>query len=124
MVAATFFTNADPVARVARMKKVAWLLDAQFLLPGTRFRFGLNGLVGLLPVSGDVIMGLVSLWFVWEARAMGAPSALIGRMLTNIAVEVVGGTVPVLGDIFDMAFKADLRNVALLEEWVQGRRTF
>ena len=120
-MAATAFFSAplDRAARLARMRKFAWFLDAQFVLPGTGFRFGLNGLVGLLPVSGDVVMGLVSLWFVAEARSMGAPPALLGRMLANVAVEVVGGTIPILGDVFDMAFKADLRNVALVEEWVR-----
>lgn len=121
MVAAAF-TAADPFARIAKLRKLAWLLDAQFGLPGTRFRFGLNGLVGLLPVSGDIVMGLVSLWFVWEARALGAPRALLLRMLSNIAIEVAGGVVPVVGDVFDMAFKADLRNVALLETWARGGR--
>ena len=52
---------------------------------------------------------------------MGAPPALLGRMLANVAVEVVGGTVPLLGDLFDMAFKANLRNLALLEAWVAGK---
>lgn len=122
MVAATFFPSTmDAAARVARMRRVAWLLDAVFVLPGTRFRFGINGLVGLLPISGDLVMGVISLWFVAEARAMGAPPALLGKMLTNVAVEVVGGLVPIAGDLFDMAFKADLRNVALLEAWLQRR---
>ena len=102
-------------ARLARLRKLAWLLDAQFGLPGTRFRFGVNGLLGLSPVLGDVLMGMVSLYFVWEARRLGAPSALLGRMLLNIAVEVAVGAVPVLGDLFDMVFKANLRNLALLE---------
>ena len=124
MVAATFFPHTmDAAERVARLKRLAWWTDAMFVLPGTRFRFGLNGIVGLLPVSGDLLMGLVSMWFVLEARAMGAPPALLGRMLVNVAVDVAGGLVPVLGDVFDMAFKADLRNVALLEEWIAaGRR--
>lgn len=111
---------ANPLARIERLRRAAWLLDAQFGLPGTRFRFGLNGLVGLLPVSGDVVMGCVSLWFVWEARKLGAPPALLARMAANIAIEVGGGVVPVLGDVFDMAFKANLRNVALLEDWARG----
>ncbi len=112
---------ADIAARMARLRKLAWLLDAQFVLPGTRFRFGLNGLFGLAPAAGDVVLGLVSLWFVFEARNLGAPPALLGRMLANVAVEVVGGSVPLLGDLFDMAFKANLRNLALLEDWMQRR---
>lgn len=122
MVAVPFFPDTlDAAARLARLRRLAWLLDAQFVLPGTRFRFGINGLVGLAPVTGDVVMGIVSLFIVNEARRMGAPNALLGRMLTNVAVEVVGGTIPVLGDLFDMAFKANLRNLALLEGWLAGR---
>ena len=106
-------------ARLARLRKFAWLLDAQFGLPGTKFRFGLNSLFGLLPISGDVLLGLVSLYIVWEARQLGAPPALLGRMLANIAVEVIGGAVPIIGDLFDMAFKANLRNLELLEKFLR-----
>jgi len=124
MVAATFSNAAPPldaVARLARLRKLAWFLDAQFGLPGTRFRFGINSLVGLAPAMGDVVMGIVSLYIVNEARRMGVPGPLLGRMLMNVAVEVVGGAVPLLGDLFDMVFKANLRNIALLEEWVARR---
>lgn len=121
MVAATFTRPLDTVARMARLRKLAWLLDAQFMLPGTRFRFGLNSLIGLAPGVGDTVLGLVSLFIVNEARVLGAPPALLGRMLFNVAVEVVGGSVPILGDVFDMAFKANLRNIALLEAWASTR---
>lgn len=106
-------------ARLARLRKLAWLLDAQFGLPGTRFRFGVNSLFGLAPLVGDVALGLVSLYLVYEARALGAPPALLARMLANIGIEVVGGAVPIVGDLFDMAFKANLRNLALLETWLR-----
>ena len=110
---------ASAAARLAKFRKFAWLLDGQFGIPGTRFRFGLNSIIGLSPVVGDVVMGLVSLYLVWEARQMGAPTSLLTRMLGNVAIEVVGGAVPILGDLFDMAFKANLRNLALLEEWMK-----
>ena len=120
MTTATFSNTApNALARLARLKKLAWLLDAQFGLPGTKFRFGLNSLFGLAPVAGDLLLGLVGLYIVWEARALGAPVWLLGRMLVNIVVEVVGGSVPVLGDVFDMAFKANLRNLALLEDFLR-----
>ncbi len=114
--AAKFAASAE---RLAKFRKYAWLLDGQFGIPGTRFRFGLNSLIGLAPVAGDVVMGLISLYLVWEARQMGAPIGLQARMLGNVAIEVVGGSVPILGDLFDMAFKANLRNLALLEEWMK-----
>ncbi len=122
MNTATFArTVPDALARLARLRKLAWLLDAQFGLPGTKFRFGVNSLFGLAPVAGDVLLGLVSLYIVYEARSMGAPAAMLGRMLANIGVEVIGGSVPIVGDLFDMAFKANLRNMAILEEWVRSR---
>jgi hypothetical protein len=110
---------AASAARVARFRKYAWLLDGQFGLPGTRFRFGLNSIIGLAPVAGDVVMGLISLYLVWEARQMGAPTGLQAKMVGNVAIEVVGGAIPIVGDLFDMAFKANLRNLALLEEWMK-----
>lgn len=121
MVASTYTNTLDATARLARLQKLAWLLDAQFVFPGTRFRFGLNSLIGLAPGIGDTVLGLVSLYIVNEARMMGAPPHLLGRMLVNVAVEVVGGSVPFLGDLFDVAFKANLRNIALLEAWVRTR---
>lgn len=111
----------DAAARIARLRKLAWLLDAQFGLPGTKFRFGINSVLGLSPVVGDVLLGLVSLYLVWDAKRLGAPNALLGQMLANVAIEVVGGSVPILGDVFDMAFKANLRNLDLLERWLQRR---
>ena len=117
-MAATTFNRLNAAARLARLRKFAWLLDAQFGLPGTRFRFGVNSILGLSPVVGDVALGLVSLYLVWEARQLGAPSALLARMLGNVAIEVVGGSVPIVGDLFDMAFKANLRNLDLLERWM------
>ena len=98
-------------------------MDARFGVPGTRFRFGLDGLVSLLPGVGDTVMSAVSLYIVWEARNMGAPTPLLARMLANVALDTAGGAVPFLGDLFDVAFKANLRNLALLEDWVaQGKR--
>jgi hypothetical protein len=113
---------ADAAARVARLRRIAWLLDAALRLPGTRFRIGVNGIIGLAPGIGDWLMGLVSLLIVLEAYRLGVPGAKLGRMLANVAVEVAVGSVPVLGDLFDVAFKANLRNVAILEEHFGLRR--
>ncbi len=90
-MAATTFDHLNAAARLARLRKFAWLLDGQFRLPGTRFRFGVNSILGLSPVVGDVALGFVSLYLVWEARQLGAPNALIARMLGNVAIEVAGG---------------------------------
>ena len=124
MAASAAYAYAAPVdvtARLARMRRLARLMDSQFGIPGTRFRFGIDALIGLAPGVGDAVTGLLSLYLVWEAHKLGAPPALLARMLGNVAIEVGGGAVPVLGDLFDAAFKANLRNVALVEQWAARR---
>jgi hypothetical protein len=120
----TVFERALPTpeaaSRLARVKRLAWLVDAAFVLPGTRFRFGLNSLIGLAPGGGDAILGLISLYIVREAAALGVPRHLVMRMIGNVAVEVVGGSIPVLGDLFDVALKANLRNIRILEDHLRA----
>ncbi len=111
-------TASTPHARLKRLRRLAWLIDGVFSLPGTRFRFGLNSVVGLVPVGGDAILGAISLYIVYEAAQLGVPALQLARMLGNVALEVAGGSVPVLGDIFDMALKANLRNLAIIERHV------
>ena len=108
--------HPDLVAkRMRRLRRAAWLLDAALRLPGTRFRLGLNGLIGLPPGFGDVAVALVSFYFVVEAARLHVPPRLLARMALNIAIEFGLGAMPVLGDVLDVVWKANLRNVALLE---------
>lgn len=119
MSASAFASNSiDVAARLARLRRVARLMDSSFGLPGTRWRLGLDSLFGLAPVAGDAASALVSLYIVWEARRLGAPTTLIARMLGNVAVDTLSGSVPLLGDLFDAAFKSNLRNLTLLEDWL------
>lgn len=106
---------SDARARLVRLKRLAWLIDGAFHLPGTKFRFGLNSIISLVPVGGDAILGALSLYIVYEAHRLGVPKNKIARMLGNVAIEVAGGSVPILGDVFDMALKANLRNLAIIE---------
>ena len=115
---APLHTVPDARLRLKRLARLAWLIDGVFRLPGTRFRFGLNSVVGLIPVGGDTILGALSLYIVYEAAQLGVPRAQIARMIGNVALEVAGGSVPVLGNIFDMALKANLRNLAIIERHV------
>lgn len=110
--------HPDALARLKRLRRLAWLIDGVFKLPGTRFRFGLNSIVGLVPVGGDAVLGALSLYIVYEAAKLGVPRPQLARMLANVALEVAGGSVPVLGDVFDMALKANLRNLAIIERHV------
>ncbi|MBE7212663.1 MAG: DUF4112 domain-containing protein [Gluconacetobacter diazotrophicus] len=109
---------AERARRLKRIRRLAWLLDAAVRLPGTRFRFGLNSVLGLTPAAGDAAMTAISLYIVWEAFQLGLPAAQLGRMLGNVAVEAVAGAVPVAGDLFDVTFKANMRNIALIDQYL------
>ncbi len=87
-------------------------------VPFTRFRFGLNSVIGLAPGAGDAVLALFSLYIVWEARRLGLPNVILGRMLLNVAIEAVLGAMPILGDLLDVVFKANLRNLALIEAYL------
>jgi hypothetical protein len=116
--------NASPEERAAlqRTRTVAQLLDDAIPVPGIDYRIGLDPLIGLLPVSGDIITGLIGLYVVAEAALARAPPALLGRMLLNLALDVGIGTIPIAGDIFDAVWKANVRNVDLFEDYVTGER--
>jgi hypothetical protein len=112
------FANLTREQRLARLDAVAKLLDIAFIVPGTNIRYGIDGIIGLIPVVGDIIATALSLWLVREARALGAPWHVTARMLGNVAVQGVIGTVPVAGDAFDVLFRANMRNVRLLRRWM------
>ena len=104
--------------RLARLDAIAKLLDVAFVLPGTNIRYGIDGIIGLIPVVGDIIATALSLWLVREARALGAPWHVTARMLGNVAIQGVVGTVPVAGDAFDVLFRANMRNARILRRWM------
>lgn len=104
--------------RVARLDALATLLDTAFILPGTNVRFGFDALIGLVPGIGDAITTAISLYIVREARQLGAPGHLILRMLANVALDGFVGAVPLVGDAFDVLWRANRRNVRLLREWL------
>jgi hypothetical protein len=106
--------------RIARLDVLASLLDTAFIVPGTNIRFGVDALIGLVPGIGDVVTTLMSLYIVQEARALGAPRHLIARMLVNVALDGVVGAVPLLGDAFDVMWRANRRNMALLQRHLAG----
>ena len=113
--------SADTAARLARIRRIAWLVDAAFHIPGTRFRFGLNSLIGLTPLAGDAVLGLVSLYIVQQAHGMGLPPNKLAKMVANVVLEVAVGSIPVLGDVLDVALKANMRNLRIIEDHL--RRT-
>lgn len=107
-------TSPARTARIEQLRRIAELLDGQFHVPGTNIEFGLDAIIGLVPIVGDLVAGGISLWLIQEARRLGAPQWLIARMMWNVAVEVTVGAVPVIGDLFDVAWKANRKNIELL----------
>jgi Domain of unknown function (DUF4112) len=104
--------------RLQRLRRLGYLLDNSIPIPGTNFRIGLETIVGLVPGVGDLVGGGFSIYIVLEAARMGAPASLLARMGWNLLVDVVVGAVPFLGDLFDAGFKANMRNLALLDRHV------
>ena len=98
----------------SNLNQLAHLLDDCFVIPGTRIRFGIDGLIGLVPFAGDVLAGLLSSLIVIAAWFRGAPPILLARMVANLALDVLIGVVPLFGDAFDIAWKANRRNYELL----------
>lgn len=96
------------------LELLARVLDDCFRIPGTSIRFGLDGIIGLVPFAGDVLAGLASCVLVIAAWFRGVPYVTLARMVVNLALDVLVGTIPILGDAFDIAWKANRRNYNLL----------
>ena len=105
-----------------RLDKLAWLLDSSIPIPGTGFTIGLDALIGLFPFIGDLIGVLLSSYILGEAARLGAPKSVLMRMGFNVGVEGVVGIVPLAGDAFDAVFKANQRNVRILNAWLDDPR--
>lgn len=105
-----------------RLSRVAWLLDNSLQIPGTNFRIGIDSLIGLIPGFGDAIGALLSSYILAEAARLGIPKATLVRMGLNVALETIVGMIPIAGDIFDMTWKANQRNVRLLDAYMDNPR--
>ena len=103
-----------------RLNWLAWLLDSSIPIPGTRLTIGLDALIGLFPVIGDAVGVVLSSYIVREAAALGAPRSILARMAFNVALEGLVGVIPLAGDVFDAAYKANQRNVRLLDAWLDA----
>ena len=107
--------DASSDRALAALRKWAVLLDSAFQVPGTRLRFGLDPIVGLLPGAGDLVTGFFSVMILLHSVRLRIPKVVVGRMVLNTGLDLLAGAVPILGDLFDAGFKANLRNMALLE---------
>jgi hypothetical protein len=110
-------TVAPAPVSTGRLRDLARVLDEAIRIPGTNIRMGLDALLGLLPGGGDIVGGVFSGVIILQAARAGAPTAVLGRMLGNVLADVVIGAIPLLGDVFDVAWRANSRNVRLLESW-------
>src|SRR3954464_7071683 len=100
----------------------ARLMDNRFRIPGTDIRFGLDALIGLIPGGGDLATFAVSAYMIFVMAENGASAALLARMVVNVLIDAIVGSIPVLGDLFDVAFKANVRNLRLMEQhYREGR---
>jgi hypothetical protein len=113
---------ADTRETRERLAQLAWLLDSSIRIPGTRFTVGLDPLIGLFPFIGDLIGVLFSSYILSEAARLGAPRIVLTRMAFNVGAEGLVGIIPFAGDAFDAVFKANQRNVKLLNGWLDDPR--
>ena len=107
--------DTDPATRARNVRALARFLDNSISIPGTEWRFGFDAIVGLVPVVGDLIGGSLSAYILLEAARAEVPILTLARMLANVGIDTIVGAVPALGDLFDAAWKANMKNVALLE---------
>tara|TARA_R110002124_G_scaffold60436_1_gene165700 strand:+ start:1152 stop:1565 length:414 start_codon:yes stop_codon:yes gene_type:complete len=112
----------DGTRELARLVTLADWLDTRFRIPGTSIRFGIDGLLGLVPGLGDLAMLAPAFYLIARAAALGAPLHVLARMLINTTLDLVIGAIPVIGDIFDVAFKANRRNTALLARFLERKK--
>jgi hypothetical protein len=109
------YSNPDDARRASqRIRALAHLLDGAFQIPGTSLRVGLDPIIGLLPVAGDLLSASLALYIVYEGWRLGADRDTLAQMLANVAIDTAVGLVPAAGDLFDAAFQANLRNLELL----------
>src|SRR6266853_1075296 len=108
-------SDEETAVRLAHLRRFTHWMDDGIKLPGVPFRFGLDPIIGLVPGLGDAVGAALATWILLEAAGLGASRATLGRIVYNIAVDALGGTVPLVGDIFDVAWKSNIRNVALLD---------
>jgi hypothetical protein len=105
----------DRSRALAEIEAIAWVLDNSIPVPGTGGRrFGLDAIIGLVPVAGDVVSAAIGLFVVWRGARLGLPRIVVARMLANSALDLVVGGIPFVGDAFDLWFKANTRNLGLM----------
>lgn len=112
-------TKEEPIPELQWVDKIANLMDSQFRIPGTKFRFGLDPILGLFPLAGDVVAYIISAILVLAMARHGTSGKVILMMIGNILLDALAGSIPVLGNIFDFFYQANNRNISLLKKHYQ-----
>jgi hypothetical protein len=115
------FDHAGEQATLARIEALSKVMDQIVTIPGTNLSIGIDALLGIVPVVGDVISQAISGYLIWEARRLGVSRWTMGRMIANSLVDTAVGAIPVVGDAFDVAFRANMKNLALLKAELERR---
>ena len=113
----------DHAKTLLRLQRLAKLLDTAWGIPFTKYRFGMDSLVGLIPGGGDLVMLLISSYTLVLAQRLGAPKPLLLKMAGNLAIDFGVGSIPIAGDIFDMFFKSNTRNLKLITDFIEMKST-
>jgi hypothetical protein len=108
--------GSDPLSVRARVEALEKLLERSFTVPGTKIPFGLDSVVGLIPVIGDVVTAAMGAYMVWEARNLGMSKWQLIRMSANVGVDTALGAIPLVGDVFDLAFRSNSRNLRIIKK--------
>jgi hypothetical protein len=102
--------------KLIRLKRLSERLDNTFTIPGTKYKIGIEALIGAVPIIGDLIGGILASYIMYSGMKMGAPPRIIARMAVNIAIDFAIGSIPIIGDLFDLVWKANKKNVELIED--------
>ena len=119
-----YVARADACSLRDSLERLDWLssvLDVAFVVPGTNIRFGVEAILRLVPGIGDAAASALSVYVLYEASRLGIPRLLLVRMVANVLIEGLAGAVPIAGDLFDVGWRANRRNVALLREYFERR---
>ncbi|RMF19713.1 MAG: DUF4112 domain-containing protein [Gammaproteobacteria bacterium] len=104
-----------------RLNRLANALDSRYRIPGTRIRFGWDSIVGLVPIAGDLLTALLGGYIITQGYKAGAPRKLLLKMAANTLLDLFGGSLPIVGDAYDILWRSNQRNVKLLEGWLNAR---
>jgi len=110
--------GTDPVSVLRRVEMLEYVLERAIALPGIRRKIGLDAVIGLVPVAGDVIAGLLGMYLVWEARNLGMSKWQLARMTANVGFDTLLGAIPVAGDLFDFVFRSNSRNLRIIRKHI------